>query len=212
LNKVSKLLFLGSSCIYPKMAPQPLKEEYLLSGYLEPTNQPYAIAKIAGIEMCDSYRAQYGCNFISAMPTNLYGTNDNYHPENSHVLPALIRRIILAKKNNETTVTIWGTGTPRREFLHVDDLADACFFLLNNYNEQGLVNIGCGTDVSIKELAEIIASQVGYEGQLVFDTTKPDGTHRKLMDISKINNLGWMPRIDLKAGITKVLFEIENNF
>jgi GDP-L-fucose synthase len=212
LNKATKLLFLGSSCIYPKMAPQPLKEEYLLSGYLEPTNQPYAIAKIAGIEMCDSYRAQYGCNFISAMPTNLYGTNDNYHPENSHVLPALIRRIVLAKKNNEPAVTIWGTGTPRREFLHVDDLADACYFLLQNYNEQGLVNIGCGTDVSIKELAELIVDEVGYEGQLVFDTTKPDGTHRKLMDISKINNLGWMPRIDLKAGITKVLFEIENNF
>ena len=156
LNKVTKLLFLGSSCIYPKMAPQPLKEEYLLSGYLEPTNQPYAIAKIAGIEMCDSYRAQYGCNFISAMPTNLYGTNDNYHPENSHVLPALIRRIVLAKKNNEPNVSIWGTGTPRREFLHVDDLADACYFLLQNYNYKGLVNIGRGTDVSIKELAEMI--------------------------------------------------------
>ena len=191
LNKVTKLLFLGSSCIYPKMAPQPLKEEYLLSGYLEPTNQPYAIAKIAGIEMCDSYRAQYGCNFISAMPTNLYGTNDNYHPENSHVLPALIRRIVLAKKNNEPNVTIWGTGTPRREFLHVDDLADACYFLLQIYNEQGLVNIGCGIDVSIKDLAELIVDEVGYNGQLLFDTTKPDGTPRKLMDTSKINNLGW---------------------
>ena len=207
LNKVTKLLFLGSSCIYPKMAPQPLKEEYLLSGYIEPTNQPYAIAKIAGIEMCDSYRAQYGCNFISAMPTNLYGTNDNYHPENSHVLPALIRRIVLAKKNNEPTVTIWGTGTPRREFLHVDDLADACYFLLQNYNKQGLVNIGCGQDVSIKELAELIVAKVGYEGQLVFDTTKPDGTPRKLMDITKITNLGWAPSIFLKSGIARTVKE-----
>jgi GDP-L-fucose synthase len=212
LNKVTKLLFLGSSCIYPKMAPQPLKEEYLLSGYLESTNQPYAIAKIAGIEMCDSYRAQYGCNFISAMPTNLYGTNDNYHPENSHVLPALMRRIVLAKKNNESNVTIWGTGTPRREFLHVDDLADACYFLLHNYNEQGLVNIGCGTDVSIKELAELIVAEVGYEGQLVFDTTKPDGTPRKLMDTSKINNLGWNPKIVLRDGIISTLNEIKNKF
>jgi GDP-L-fucose synthase len=207
LNKVSKLLFLGSSCIYPKMAPQPLKEEYLLSGYLEPTNQPYAIAKIAGIEMCDSYRAQYGCNFISAMPTNLYGTNDNYHPENSHVLPALIRRIVLAKKNNESTVTIWGTGTPRREFLHVDDLADACYFLLQNYNEQGLVNIGCGSDVSIKELAELIVAEVGYEGELLFDITKPEGTPRKLMDTSKINILGWIAKNNLIDGIKKTVSE-----
>ena len=210
LNKVTKLLFLGSSCIYPKMAPQPLKEEYLLSGYLEPTNQPYAIAKIAGIEMCDSYRAQYGCNFISAMPTNLYGTNDNYHPENSHVLPALIRRIVLAKENNEPNVTIWGTGTPRREFLHVDDLADACFFLLQNYNEQGLVNIGCGTDISIKELAELIVTEVGYEGKLVFDTNKPDGTPRKLMDVFKINKMGWKAQIDLKIGIGKTVLEYKN--
>jgi GDP-L-fucose synthase len=212
LNNVKKLLFLGSSCIYPKMAPQPLKEEYLLSGYLEPTNQPYAIAKIAGIEMCDSYRAQYGCNFISAMPTNLYGTNDNYHPENSHVLPALIRRIVLAKKNNEPNVTIWGTGTPRREFLHVDDLADACFFLLQNYNEQGLVNIGCGTDVSIKELAELIVAEVGYEGQLIFDATKLDGTPRKLMDTSKINNLGWNASVNLRDGIIKTLKEVIKQF
>ncbi len=212
LNNVNKLLFLGSSCIYPKIAPQPLKEEYLLSGYLEPTNQPYAIAKIAGIEMCDSYRAQYGCNFISAMPTNLYGTNDNYHPENSHVLPALIRRIVLAKKNNEPNVTIWGTGTPRREFLHVDDLADACYFLLEKYNEQELVNIGCGTDVSIKELAEMIVAEVGYEGKLVFDTTKPNGTHRKLMDTSKINNLGWKASIDLKDGISRTLNEVKDFF
>ena len=212
LNKVTKLLFLGSSCIYPKMAPQPLKEEYLLSGFLEPTNQPYAIAKIAGIEMCDSYRAQYGCNFISAMPTNLYGTNDNYHPENSHVLPALIRRIVLATKNNEPTVTIWGTGKPRREFLHVDDLADACYFLLQNYNEQGLVNIGFGTDVSIKELAELIVAEVGYKGQLVFDSTKPDGTPRKLMNTSKINKLGWNSTINLKEGINKTLLEVQYMF
>ncbi len=211
LNKVTKLLFLGSSCIYPKMAPQPLKEEYLLSGYLEPTNQPYAIAKIAGIEMCDSYRAQYDCNFISAMPTNLYGTNDNYHPENSHVLPALIRRIILAKRNNEPSVIIWGTGIPRREFLHVDDLANACYFLLQNYNEQGLVNIGCGIDISIKELAELIVAEVGYEGQLEFDTSRPDGTPRKLMDTSKINNLGWIQSIDLKIGIKKTVLEVINS-
>jgi GDP-L-fucose synthase len=210
LNKVTKLLFLGSSCIYPKMAPQPLKEAYLLSGYLESTNQPYAIAKIAGIEMCDSYRAQYGCNFISAMPTNLYGTNDNYHPENSHVLPALIRRIVLAKRNHEPTVTIWGTGTPKREFLHVDDLAEACYFLLLNYNEQGLVNIGCGNDVSIKELAELIVAEVGYEGQLVFDTTKPDGTPRKLMDTSKINQLGWKSSIDLRSGLIKTINEFDS--
>jgi GDP-L-fucose synthase len=207
LNKVTKLLFLGSSCIYPKLAPQPLKEEYLLSGYLEPTNQPYAIAKIAGVEMCDSYRAQYGCNFISAMPTNLYGTNDNYHPENSHVLPALIRRIVIAKANNEPNVTIWGTGKPRREFLHVDDLADACYFLLQNYNEQGLVNIGCGTDISIKELAELIVAEIGYKGQLAFDTTKLDGTPRKLMSVSKIKNLGWSSSINLKEGITKTVKE-----
>jgi GDP-L-fucose synthase len=211
LNKVTKLLFLGSSCIYPRMAPQPLKEEYLLSGYLEPTNQPYAIAKIAGIEMCDSYRSQYGCNFISAMPTNLYGTNDNYHPENSHVLPALIRRIVIAKKNNEPFVTIWGTGTPRREFLHVDDLADSCYFLLQNYNEKGLVNIGCGIDVSIKELAELIVAEVGYKGKFLFDTTKPNGPTRKLMDISKIYNLGWMPNINLKEGIKKTVLEAYNS-
>jgi GDP-L-fucose synthase len=212
LNKVTKLLFLGSSCIYPKMAPQPLKEEYLLSGYLERTNQPYAIAKIAGIELCESYRAQYGCNFISAMPTNLYGTNDNYHPENSHVLPALIRRIVLAKKNNEPNVTIWGTGTPRREFLHVDDLANACFFLLENYNEQGLVNIGCGSDIPIKELAELIAAEVEYKGQFVFDKTKPEGTKLKLLDISKITSLGWLPTIQLQEGITKTINEVYNKF
>ena len=212
LNNVTKLLFLGSSCIYPKLAIQPLKEECLLSGYLEPTNQPYAIAKIAGIEMCDSYRAQYGCNFISAMPTNLYGTNDNYHPENSHVLPALIRRIILAKKNNDPSVVIWGTGTPRREFMHVDDLADACYFLLQNYNEAGLVNIGWGEDVSIKELAEIIAAEIGYTGSLEFDATKPDGTPRKLMDTNKINHLGWKPSIKLQEGIRRTIEEVKDKF
>ena len=211
LNKVTKLLFLGSSCIYPKMAPQPLKEEYLLSGYLEPTNQPYAIAKIAGIEMCDSYRAQYGCNFISAMPTNLYGTNDNYHPENSHVLPALIRKIVLAKKNNEPNVTIWGTGAPRREFLHVDDLADACFFLINNYNEAGTINIGSGIEISIVDLAKLISSIVGYDGDLLFDTTKPDGTMQKLLSISKINSLGWNSKITLTKGLEQTINEFKNN-
>ena len=212
LNKVKKLLFLGSSCIYPKNAPQPLKEEYLLSGYLESTNQPYAIAKIAGIEMCESYRTQYGCNFISAMPTNLYGTNDNYHPENSHVLPALIRRIILAKKNNDPSVVIWGTGTPRREFMHVDDLADACYFLLQNYNEAGHVNIGWGEDVSIKELASLVAVEVGYTGTLEFDTTKLDGTPRKLLDTTKINNLGWKPSIKLQEGIRRTIAEVKDKF
>ena len=211
-NKVKKLLFLGSSCIYPKMAPQPLKEEYLLSGYLEPTNQPYAIAKIAGIEMCDSYRAQYGCNFISAMPTNLYGTNDNYHPENSHVLPALIRRIMLAKKNNDSIVTIWGTGTPRREFMHVDDLADACHFLLQNYDQAGHINIGWGEDVLIKELAEAIAVEVGYTGALEFDSSKPDGTPRKLLDTTKINNIGWEPSISLQEGIRMTIKEVKDKF
>jgi GDP-L-fucose synthase len=210
LNKVTKLLFLGSSCIYPKMAPQPLKEEYLLSGYLEPTNQPYAIAKIAGIEMCSSYRKQYGCNFISAMPTNLYGTNDNYHPENSHVLPALVRKIVLAKKNNEPYVTIWGTGTPKREFLHVDDLADACFLLLQKYDEEGLVNIGSGIDITIKELSELIAEKLNYRGGLIFDSNKKDGSPRKLLDISKIKNLGWTPRINLQDGIVRVILEVEN--
>ena len=212
LNKVTKLLFLGSSCIYPKMAPQPLKEEYLLSGYLETTNQPYAIAKIAGVEMCDSYRSQYGCNFISLMPTNLYGTNDNYHPENSHVLPALLRRIILAKMRKNPAVTIWGTGKPCREFMHVDDLADACYYLLLNYDEPGPINIGWGEDISIKELAEIISSVVGYEGDVIFDKTKPDGTPRKLMDTTKINNLGWRPKITLVQGIKNTLKELQNSF
>jgi GDP-L-fucose synthase len=210
LNKATKLLFLGSSCIYPKMAAQPMKEEYLLSGYLEPTNQSYAIAKIAGIELCDSYRAQYGCNFISAMPTNLYGTNDNYHSENSHVLPALIRKIVWAKQNNEPYVIIWGTGTPRREFLHVDDLAEACFFLLKNYNEKGLVNIGSGNDISIKELAQLIASEVDYKGEFKFDNSKPDGSPRKLMDVRKICELGWNYKIDLRDGIKKTISEYIN--
>jgi GDP-L-fucose synthase len=192
------------------MASQPLKEEYLLSGYLESTNQPYAIAKIAGIEMCDCYRTQYGCNFISAMPTNLYGTNDNYHPENSHVFPALIRRIVLAKKNNESSVEIWGTGTPRREFLHVDDLADACYFLLQHYNEKGLVNIGYGEDLTIKELAELIKEIVDYKGILKFNLDKPDGTPRKLLCIEKIKSFGWTPKINLKDGIEKTILEFNN--
>ena len=207
LNKVTKLLFLGSSCIYPKMAPQPLKEEYLLSGYLEPTNQPYAIAKIAGIEMCDSYRAQYGCNFISAMPTNLYGTNDNYHPENSHVLPSLIRKFVDAKRKNLKEVIIWGTGRPMREFLHVDDLADACFYLIQNYNEAGLVNIGYGSDITIKDLAILLAEIVTFNGELIFDSKKPDGTHRKLMDSGKLNRMGWTPKINLNDGIRKTVEE-----
>jgi GDP-L-fucose synthase len=207
LNKVTKLLFLGSSCIYPKMASQPLKEEYLLSGYLEPTNQPYAIAKIAGIEMCDSYRSQYGCNFISVMPTNLYGTNDNYHPENSHVLPALIRKVVLAKRNNEPSISIWGTGTPRREFLHVDDLADACFFLLKNYNDKGLINVGFGEDITIIELANLISELVGFKGKINFDTTKPDGSPRKLMDLTKLVSLGWGPKISLREGIQQTINE-----
>jgi len=211
VNNVTKLLFLGSSCIYPKLAPQPLKEEYLLQGYLEQTNQPYAIAKIAGIELCDSYRSQYGCNFISAMPTNLYGPNDNYDLEKSHVLPALLRKFITAKKNGSATVELWGTGTPKREFLHVNDLAAACFFLLENYNEKGLVNIGCGEDVTILELANIVKKTVGFEGEIVFDTTKPDGTMRKLMDISKIKAFGWQPSISLEDGIASVYQEIKDN-
>jgi len=211
-NKVKKLLFLGSSCIYPKLAPQPLKEEYLLSGYLEHTNQPYAIAKIAGIELCDSYRAQYDCNFISAMPTNLYGPNDNYHPENAHVLPALIRRILIAHKNKEATVTIWGTGSPRREFLYVDDLADACYFLLKNYDQAGLVNIGLGVDLTIKDLALLIAKMVGYTGSLIFDASKPDGTPRKLLDTTKLNVLGWKPSITLEDGIQRTIKEVREMF
>lgn len=198
---VEKLLFLGSSCIYPKMCPQPIKEEYLLTGLLEPTNEPYAIAKIAGIKLAETFREQYGCNFISAMPTNLYGPNDNYDLANSHVLPALIRKFHEAKINNNPTVSIWGTGTPKREFLHVDDLAQACYFLMQNYNGDTWINVGTGEDVSIKELAETIKEIVGYSGSLVFDSEKPDGTPRKLMDVSKINQLGWKHSISLKEGI-----------
>lgn len=209
-NNVTKLMFLGSSCIYPKLAPQPLKEEYLLQGYLEPTNQPYAIAKIAGIELCDSYRAQYGCNFISVMPTNLYGPNDNYDLEKSHVLPALLRKFITAKRNGDANVTLWGTGSPMREFLYVDDLANACFYLMNNYNDKGLVNVGSGTDVTIKQLAEIVKKTVGFEGEIVWDTTKPDGTPRKLMDVSKLEGLGWKASITLEQGIAMVYNEIKD--
>ena len=201
LHGVQKLLFLGSSCIYPKLAPQPLKEEYLLTGLLEPTNEPYAIAKIAGIKLCDAYRDQYGCNFISVMPTNLYGYNDNYHPENSHVLPALIRKFHEAKTSGAASVTVWGTGSPLREFLFADDLADACYFLMQEYNEAGLVNIGTGLDLSIKDLALLIKEVVGFTGDLVFDTSKPDGTPRKLLDVSKLHTLGWKHRIALQEGL-----------
>jgi len=207
VHGVKKLMFLGSSCIYPKMAPQPLKEDYLLTGSLEPTNEPYAIAKISGIKMCEEYRFQYDCNFISVMPTNLYGPNDNYDLKNSHVLPALLRKFHEAKINNTPSVEVWGTGAPLREFLHVDDLADACYFLMQNYNEKGFINIGTGTDVSIKELAMIIKDVVGYEGELRFDTTKPDGTPRKLMDVSRLNALGWQHTIDLKNGVEKTYKE-----
>ncbi|MBL1410273.1 GDP-L-fucose synthase [Sphingobacterium faecale] len=201
VNKVQKLLFLGSSCIYPKLAPQPMKEDYLLTGTLEHTNEPYAIAKIAGIKMCEAYRSQYGDNFISVMPTNLYGYNDNYHPENSHVLPALIRRFHEAKTNDVPEVVIWGTGTPLREFLFSTDLADACVFLMNNYDEEQFINIGVGEDISIKDLALMIKVIVGYEGELKFDSNKPDGTPRKLMDVSKLHQLGWQHRIGLEEGI-----------
>nr|WP_295869250.1 GDP-L-fucose synthase [uncultured Chitinophaga sp.] len=211
LNGVQKLMFLGSSCIYPKLAPQPLKEEYLLTGQLEPTNQPYAIAKIAGIEMCDAYRAQYGSNFISVMPTNLYGPNDNYDLQNSHVLPAMLRKMHEAKMNNLPEVVLWGTGTPRREFLHADDMADACFYLMQHYNEPGLVNIGVGEDISIKELAMLIRKIVGYKGELVFDTTKPDGTPRKLMDVSKLHSYGWKARIELEEGVRRVYEDVKAN-
>lgn len=203
-TRVSKLMFLGSSCIYPKLAPQPMKEEYLLTGLLEQTNEPYAIAKIAGIKMCDAYRAQYGCNFISVMPTNLYGPNDNYDLQNAHVLPTLIRKFHEAKQNGDPAVTIWGTGTPKREFLHADDLAAACIYLMEYYNEEGLVNIGTGEDVTIDELAMLIKEIVGYEGALIYDHTKPDGTPRKLMDVSKLTNLGWKYSIDLKDGLKRV--------
>ncbi len=206
-NGVKKLMFLGSSCIYPKLAPQPLKEDYLLTGLLEETNEPYAIAKIAGIKMCDAYRDQYGCNFISVMPTNLYGLNDNYDLQNSHVLPALLRKFHEAKNNNDKEVIVWGTGSPLREFLHATDMADACVFLMQNYDDRGFVNIGSGSEISIADLAHLVKDIVGFKGEIVFDTSKPDGTPRKLMDVSKLNNLGWNFSIDLKAGIEAVYKE-----
>ncbi len=212
LTGVKKLMFLGSSCIYPKLAPQPLKEDYLLTGTLEPTNEPYAIAKIAGIKMCDAYRDQYGCNFISVMPTNLYGYNDNYHPQNSHVLPALIRKVHEAKINNEKQITVWGSGSPLREFLFADDLADACYFLMQNYDERHLINIGTGHDLSIKDLALLIKDVLNYDGELIFDTTKPDGTPRKLMDVSKLHSLGWKHKIELPEGIALAYQDFESRY
>jgi len=209
---VEKLLFLGSSCIYPKMAPQPLQEDYLLTGLLEPTNEPYAIAKIAGIKMCDAYRAQYGSNFISVMPTNLYGPNDNYDLKNSHVLPALLRKFHEAKGNNTPAVTMWGTGSPKREFLHVDDLADACYYLMENYNEGGLVNIGTGEDIAILDLAKMIKGVVGYEGEIEHDLSKPDGTPRKLMNVDKLKSLGWEAQISLEDGIRSVYKDVKDTF
>ena len=211
-NEVKKLMFLGSSCIYPKLAPQPLREDALLTGLLEETNEPYAIAKITGIKMCDAYRAQYGCNFISVMPTNLYGPNDNYDLQNSHVLPALIRKFLMAKKNNDPSVILWGTGSPLREFLHADDLADACLFLMETFDETGFVNIGTGKDLSIRELAEIVKQTVGFEGDIVLDRTKPDGTPRKLMDVSKLHALGWHHKIELIDGIKMVVEEVRARF
>ena len=212
-NSTEKLLFLGSSCIYPKMCPQPIKEEYLLTDYLEQTNEPYAIAKIAGLKMCESYKRQYGVNFISAMPTNLYGPNDNYDLQNSHVLPALIRKFHDAKINGVGQVEIWGTGSPKREFLHVNDLAQASLFLMQNYDGEQHVNVGTGVDVTIKELAETVKEMIGFTGQLVFNTEKPDGTPRKLLDVAKINNLGWKHKIELREGINMVIDDLAaNNF
>jgi GDP-L-fucose synthase len=207
---VKKLMFLGSSCIYPKLAPQPLKEDYLLTGPLEPTNEPYAIAKIAGIKLCDAYRSQYGCNFVSVMPTNLYGPNDNYDLNNSHVLPALILKFHEARLSGAPSVTLWGTGKPRREFLHVDDLAEACIYLMHNYHEEGLVNIGTGEDIEIGELARMVSRIVGYEGEIVHDLSKPDGTPRKLMDVSKLHGFGWTHAIDLESGIKSVYEEYKS--
>ena len=201
-TSVKKLMFLGSSCIYPKLAPQPLKEEYLLSGFLEETNEPYAIAKIAGIKLCEAYRMQYGCDFISVMPTNLYGPNDNYDLKNSHVLPAMIRKFHEAKEFKNESVTLWGTGSPMREFLHADDLAEACAYLMENYSEPQFINVGTGIDITIKELAETVSKIVGFEGRLVWDTTKPNGTPRKLMDVSKLHEQGWKHTIDLQEGIS----------
>lgn len=210
LCKVKKLLFLGSSCIYPKMAPQPLKEEYLLSDYLEYTNEPYAIAKIAGIKLCENYRKQYDCNFISAMPTNLYGSNDNYDLQNSHVLPALMRKFHTAKVNGHPFVEIWGSGKPKREFLHVDDLADACFMLMQTYDGEDWMNVGSGVDISIKDLALMIKDVVGYKGELKFDSSKPDGTPRKLMDVSRLEAAGWKYKISLEEGLSRVYQEVKN--
>lgn len=207
LNGVKKLMFLGSSCIYPKLAPQPLKEEYMLTGPLEDTNEPYAIAKIAGIKMCDAYRAQYGCNYISVMPTNLYGPNDNYDLQKSHVLPALLRKFHEAKVNGEKDVTVWGSGKPLREFLHADDLAEACYYLMQHYNEAGLVNIGVGEDISIRDLAELVKKISGFAGEIVWDTSKPDGTPRKLMDVTKLHSFGWKAKIGLEDGIRRVYEE-----
>lgn len=210
LSKVEKLMFLGSSCIYPKFAPQPMSENALLTGTLEPTNEPYAIAKIAGIKMCDAYRAQYGCSFISAMPTNLYGPNDNYDLNNSHVLPALIRKIHTAKKEGQSNVVMWGTGSPKREFLHVDDLADACLFLMQNYNEPGHINIGTGEDISILDLAYKIKETIGYKGEIVKDLSKPDGTPRKLMNVKMLSDMGWKASISLDEGISSVYKNLVN--
>ncbi|WPU95623.1 GDP-L-fucose synthase [Mucilaginibacter sabulilitoris] len=212
LNSVKKLMFLGSSCIYPKMAPQPLREDYLLTGPLEETNEPYAIAKIAGIKMCDAYRAQYGCNYISVMPTNLYGYNDNYHPQNSHVLPALIRRFHEAKEKAIPLVTIWGTGSPRREFLFADDLAEACYYLMQNYNEPGLVNVGTGEDVTIKDLALLVKKITNFKGDINFDSSKPDGTPRKLMDVSKLHSNGWKHTIELEEGVALAYKDFLNKY
>ena len=212
LNKTEKLLFLGSSCIYPKHAAQPIREEYFMTGPLEPTNAPYAMAKIAGIEMCKAYNVQYGCRFISVMPTNLYGPGDNYNLQNSHVLPALLRKFHEAKINNDTSVTVWGTGTPRREFLHVDDAAAACYFLMQEYEEESIVNIGCGIDHSIGEMAEAIKEITGFTGALNFDTTKPDGMMRKLLDVNKIQQLGWTHAIGLKTGLTETYMDFSSNY
>ncbi|MDB9775954.1 GDP-L-fucose synthase [Vicingaceae bacterium] len=209
VNRVNKLLFLGSSCIYPKMAPQPLKEEYLLTDELEHTNEPYAIAKIAGIKLCESYRRQYGCNFISAMPTNLYGPNDNYDLNNSHVLPALLRKFHTAKLNGEKEVTVWGSGNPMREFLYVDDLADACLFLMREYNGEEWMNVGTGKDLTIKELAQTIQKVTGFKGKIVFDSSKPDGTLRKLMDVSRLEKAGWKYTVELEDGIRQVYEEVK---
>ena len=211
LTGVKKLMFLGSSCIYPKLASQPIKEEYILTGPLEYSNEPYAIAKIAGIKMCEAYRSQYGCNFISVMPTNLYGYNDNYHPQNSHVLPALIRKFHEAKVNSSQHVNVLGTGTPRREFLFSDDLADACFFLMENYDEPQLINIGTGKDLSIKDLALLIKNITGFEGDIIFDSSKPDGTPRKLLDVSKLHSMGWKHKIDLDEGVKLAYEDFKKN-